>query len=42
MGAHGEDILEVRALEPALARAAQAGRPACLNVMIERLAAPKY
>ena len=42
MGAHGEDVLRVEELEPALKRATQAGRPACVNVMIERLAAPKY
>ena len=40
MGAYGEDVLHVRDLQPALARATQAGRPACINVMIERLAAP--
>jgi acetolactate synthase-1/2/3 large subunit len=42
MGAHGEDILAYRDLGPALSRAAKSGRPACVNVMIERLAAPKY
>ena len=42
MGAHGEDVLTARDLQPALARASIAGRPACVNVMIERLAAPKY
>lgn len=42
MGAHGEDVFHLHDLQPALARAAQANRPACVNVMIERLAAPKY
>jgi acetolactate synthase-1/2/3 large subunit len=42
MGAHGEDVLSFSDLSPALARAARANRPACVNVMIERLAAPKY
>ena len=42
MGAHGEDVATFEELEPALARAAAAGRPACVNVLIERTAAPKY
>ena len=42
MGAHGEDVLAFDQLKGALARAAQAGKPACVNVMVERVAAPKY
>jgi acetolactate synthase-1/2/3 large subunit len=42
MGAHGEDVAGFEDLAPALARAAAAGKPACVNVMIERVAAPKY
>lgn len=42
MGAHGEDVMAFAELAPALARAAPSGKPACVNVMIERIAAPKY
>jgi len=42
MGAHGEDVVSFDELKPALTRAAAAGKPACVNVMIERVAAPKY
>jgi acetolactate synthase I/II/III large subunit len=42
MDAHGEDVLAFRDLLPALTRASQASKPACVNVMIERLPAPKY
>jgi acetolactate synthase-1/2/3 large subunit len=42
MGAHGEDVVDFAGLAPALARAAAAGKPACVNVMIERVAAPRY
>ena len=42
LGAHGEDVLEFEDLEPALTRAVAAGRPACVNVTIERLPAPRY
>lgn len=42
LGAHGEDVFHVRDLEPALARAAIAGKPACISVAIERAPAPKY
>ncbi len=45
MGAHGEDVASYSELTEALARAAaarDAGEPACVNVMIERVAAPKY
>jgi acetolactate synthase I/II/III large subunit len=42
MGAHGEDVVSASELNPALARAATAGKPAVVNVMIERQPAPKY
>ena len=45
MGAHGEDVASFDELQGALARASAAlagGKPACVNVMIERVAAPKY
>jgi acetolactate synthase-1/2/3 large subunit len=42
MGAHGEDVLSFNELNEALRRAAASGKPACVNVMIERVAAPKY
>jgi acetolactate synthase-1/2/3 large subunit len=42
MGAHGEEVEDFEDLSAALARAAAAGRPAFVNVMIERVAAPKY
>jgi thiamine pyrophosphate-dependent acetolactate synthase large subunit-like protein len=42
MGAHGEEVYRPQELVPALARAASAETPAYVNVMIERLAAPKY
>jgi acetolactate synthase-1/2/3 large subunit len=42
LGAHGEDVDRPGELQGALLRAAASGRPACVNVMIERLAAPKY
>ena len=42
MGAHGEDVHVFRGLPDALARATRSGKPACVNVMIERLPAPKY
>jgi acetolactate synthase-1/2/3 large subunit len=42
MGAHGEDVREEKDLRGALERAAGSGKPACVNVMIERHAAPKY
>ena len=41
-GAHGEDVLQHQDLHPALERAMRAGKPACVNVMIERAAAPRY
>jgi acetolactate synthase-1/2/3 large subunit len=42
MGAHGEDVLSFEQLGSGLDRAATSGKPACVNVMIERVAAPKY
>jgi acetolactate synthase-1/2/3 large subunit len=41
-GAHGEYVERPAELAPALARAAGAGRAACVNVMIERLPAPVF
>jgi acetolactate synthase-1/2/3 large subunit len=41
-GAHGEQVGRPAELAPALARAAAAGRAACVNVMIERLPAPVF
>jgi acetolactate synthase-1/2/3 large subunit len=42
MGAHGEDVSNPGELREALARAATAGKPVCVNVMIDRLPAPRY
>jgi acetolactate synthase-1/2/3 large subunit len=42
LGAHGEDVTEISQLRPALARAVAAKKPALVNVMIERAAAPRY
>ena len=42
LGAHGEDVTEFSQLRPALARAVAAKKPALVNVMIERAAAPRY
>lgn len=42
MGGHGEDISRPAELAAALARAANSGRVACVNAMIERLPAPAY
>jgi acetolactate synthase-1/2/3 large subunit len=41
-GAHGEHVERPAELVPALERAARAGLPACVNVMIERLPAPVF
>ncbi|HEY6966660.1 MAG TPA: thiamine pyrophosphate-binding protein [Burkholderiales bacterium] len=41
-GAHGEQVERPAALAPALARAAGAGRMACVDVAIERLPAPVF
>ncbi len=42
LGAHGEDVLSFSELSGALGRAIQSQKVACVNVMIERVAAPKY
>jgi acetolactate synthase I/II/III large subunit len=42
LGAHGELVEDPAGLEPALARAVAAGRPACINVLIDGLPAPTY
>ena len=42
LGGHGELVERAEDLEPALARALAAGRPACLNVLIEGLPAPAF
>jgi len=42
LGAHGEDVDRPGELQGALRRAAASGKPACVNVMIERLPAPRY
>jgi acetolactate synthase-1/2/3 large subunit len=42
LGAHGEDVLEFSELPDALRRASESRKVACVNVMIERVAAPKY
>ena len=42
MGAHGEDVLKYENLRDALKRASSSGKPALVNVMIERIAAPRY
>jgi acetolactate synthase-1/2/3 large subunit len=40
LGGHGELVTAAADMGPALARAIASGKPACLNVMIERVAAP--
>lgn len=42
LGAHGEDVTQFEQLAPALNRAQKAGKPACVNVLIERHPAPRY
>ncbi len=42
MGAHGEDVSQRDELRPALMRAASSRKVSLVNVMIERIAAPKY
>jgi acetolactate synthase-1/2/3 large subunit len=42
LGAHGEFVERPDDLAPALARAAAAGRPACVNVIIDGAAAPAF
>ena len=40
LGGHGELVTRAAELRPALQRALASGKPACVNVMIQRLAAP--
>jgi acetolactate synthase-1/2/3 large subunit len=42
LGGHGELVERPEDLAPALARAAGAGVPACVNVVIDGVAAPTY
>ena len=42
LGGHGEYVERPEDLEPALARAVASGRPACVNVAIEGVAAPTF
>jgi acetolactate synthase-1/2/3 large subunit len=42
LGAHGEEVQKISELPGALKRAIDSGKPACVNVMIERLPAPRY
>jgi acetolactate synthase-1/2/3 large subunit len=42
LGCHGVDVLRPGELAPALGKAVCSNKPACVNVMIERLAAPRY
>ena len=42
LGGHGEFVQRPDELEPALARALAAGRPACVNVLIESVPAPTF
>jgi acetolactate synthase-1/2/3 large subunit len=40
LGGHGEHVTRAAELEPAIERALASGKPACINVMIESVAAP--
>ena len=40
-GAHGEQVSDAAAMTPAVGRASATGLPACINVMIEGVAAPQ-
>ena len=42
LGCHGEHVTEPAGLDAALARALASGRPACVNVEIDGVAAPVY
>jgi acetolactate synthase-1/2/3 large subunit len=42
LGGHGEYVEQASELGPAVARAVAAGRPACVNVAIEGVAAPTF
>ena len=40
LGGHGEHVTQAADLAPAIERALASGKPACINVMIESIAAP--
>jgi acetolactate synthase-1/2/3 large subunit len=42
LGGHGELVEAPEDLEPAIARAVRSGRPACINALIDGVAAPTY
>jgi acetolactate synthase-1/2/3 large subunit len=42
LGGHGECVERPEELAPALARAIASGRPACVNVAIDGVAAPTF
>ena len=42
LGGHGEQVERAEDLAPALERAIASGKPACLNVLIDGIAAPTY
>ena len=42
LGGYGELVTKATDIDAALHRAMQSGRPACLNVMVERVAAPAF
>ncbi len=42
LGGHGELVERAEDLDAALARAVASGKPACVNVLIDGLAAPTY
>jgi acetolactate synthase-1/2/3 large subunit len=42
LGCHGEFVTRANDLPAALDRAVRSGKPACVNVMIERVSAPLY
>ncbi|MBI3636709.1 MAG: thiamine pyrophosphate-binding protein [Candidatus Rokubacteria bacterium] len=42
LGGHGEHVERPEQLEPALARAFASGKPACVNVIIDGVAAPSF
>jgi acetolactate synthase-1/2/3 large subunit len=41
MGAHGEFVTDAQDMRAAVTRAFASGLPACINVMIESVAAPQ-
>jgi acetolactate synthase-1/2/3 large subunit len=42
LGGHGEHVERPEELAPALGRALASARPACVNVVIDGVAAPTY